>query len=322
MKSINEFRATQEVQERTIRKIDPKKMDSYKKFIKSKKIDGDTIRMANDNPNLPFVKRAMSGPKGKIMKQALDMYKSATMKEETEVSEKLMTSAERAKEMQKQANMSKNKAKKQLAKTGYKSEDQENEGNAFTMALKAAREKGDDTFVVSGKTYKTEDYVKNEAKLDPVGKADADIDNDGDVDSSDKYLHNRRKAIKKSMKDEPKGEKGETAKMNPKKETKESTIRSKLLSIWEDAAGEKRKKDQNRDEYAVDRNASAKKMKDGHPINDKDNITDYDEKGHDDASKAGRTGPKAKARNSGDATTSGDQKVINKIAAAYKGMKQ
>lgn len=39
-------------------------------------------------------------------------------------------------------------------------------------------------------------------KLDPVGKADDDIDNDGDVDSSDKYLHNRRKAIKKAMKKE------------------------------------------------------------------------------------------------------------------------
>lgn len=36
-------------------------------------------------------------------------------------------------------------------------------------------------------------------KLDPVGKADADIDNDGDVDASDEYLHNRRKAIKKAM---------------------------------------------------------------------------------------------------------------------------
>ena len=35
----------------------------------------------------------------------------------------------------------------------------------------------------------------NEAKLDPVGKADADIDNDGDVDSSDEYLKNRRKKI-------------------------------------------------------------------------------------------------------------------------------
>ena len=41
-----------------------------------------------------------------------------------------------------------------------------------------------------------------EKKLDPVGKADADIDNDGDTDSSDEYLHKRRKAIAKAMKDE------------------------------------------------------------------------------------------------------------------------
>ena len=38
-----------------------------------------------------------------------------------------------------------------------------------------------------------------EKKLDPVGKADADIDNDGDTDSSDEYLHKRRQAIKKAM---------------------------------------------------------------------------------------------------------------------------
>ena len=38
------------------------------------------------------------------------------------------------------------------------------------------------------------------SKLDPVGKSDADIDNDGDVDSSDKYLKMRRKAIGKAIK--------------------------------------------------------------------------------------------------------------------------
>jgi hypothetical protein len=38
-----------------------------------------------------------------------------------------------------------------------------------------------------------------EQKMDPVGKHDADINNDGKVDKSDKYLHNRRKAISKAM---------------------------------------------------------------------------------------------------------------------------
>ena len=47
-----------------------------------------------------------------------------------------------------------------------------------------------------------EEYDISEKKLDPVGKEDGDIDNDGDVDKSDKYLHNRRKAIGKAMKKE------------------------------------------------------------------------------------------------------------------------
>ena len=34
---------------------------------------------------------------------------------------------------------------------------------------------------------------------DPVGKEDEDIDNDGDSDKSDKFLHARRKAIGKAM---------------------------------------------------------------------------------------------------------------------------
>ena len=38
----------------------------------------------------------------------------------------------------------------------------------------------------------------NEA-LDPVGKEDSDIDNDGDVDKTDKYLANRRKAVSKAI---------------------------------------------------------------------------------------------------------------------------
>ena len=42
----------------------------------------------------------------------------------------------------------------------------------------------------------------SEKKLDPVGKEDGDVDNDGDKDSSDKYLMKRRKAISKAIKNE------------------------------------------------------------------------------------------------------------------------
>ena len=65
------------------------------------------------------------------------------------------------------------------------------------------RDKGDEgaptdkAFRDSAKTAKKEEFELTEKKLDPVGKADADIDNDGDVDKSDKYLHARRKKVSK-----------------------------------------------------------------------------------------------------------------------------
>ena len=48
------------------------------------------------------------------------------------------------------------------------------------------------------KTKAKREKMKNEA-LDPVGQEDSDIDNDGDTDKSDKYLHKRRKAIGKAI---------------------------------------------------------------------------------------------------------------------------
>lgn len=39
-----------------------------------------------------------------------------------------------------------------------------------------------------------------EEGLDPVGKEDKDVNNDGKVDGTDKYLLNRRKAIGKAIK--------------------------------------------------------------------------------------------------------------------------
>lgn len=50
---------------------------------------------------------------------------------------------------------------------------------------------------LQAKLESLEEKVKN---LDPVGEEDADVNNDGKVDSTDKYLSNRRKAIAKAMK--------------------------------------------------------------------------------------------------------------------------
>ena len=92
------------------------------------------------------------------------------------------------------------------------------EGNKFTKALMAARENGKKFFSVNGKEFKTEDYAKEDNtndksddgegmdKVQPkavkkkfANRKDKNIDNDGDVDSSDKFLHKRRKAISKAV---------------------------------------------------------------------------------------------------------------------------
>jgi hypothetical protein len=59
--------------------------------------------------------------------------------------------------------------------------------------------------------------------LDPVGQEDADIDNDGDVDSSDKYLKNRRDAIGKAMQKE--GKENEDHEVSMATKTLDSIIR-------------------------------------------------------------------------------------------------
>lgn len=48
---------------------------------------------------------------------------------------------------------------------------------------------------MTGEGKVKDDDKKKKGKLDPVGQEDKDIDNDGDHDKTDKYLHKRRKAI-------------------------------------------------------------------------------------------------------------------------------
>ena len=57
--------------------------------------------------------------------------------------------------------------------------------------------------------------TKSGKGLDPVGKEDGDINNDGKKDKTDSYLMNRRKAIGKAMaKEEFIGEVAETDKVD------------------------------------------------------------------------------------------------------------
>lgn len=65
------------------REIDPKKMQAYMDFKKEKGIDGSSVRMAVDNPDLPETKRLMTNDD---FAKAVKMYKSAlkeSLKEES-----------------------------------------------------------------------------------------------------------------------------------------------------------------------------------------------------------------------------------------------
>jgi len=81
-----------------------------------------------------------------------------------------------------------------------------------------------DAFKKSAKTAKEEvEYVEEKKKLDPVGKEDGDVDNDGDKDSSDSYLLKRRATVSAAIK----------AKKGTKKEG---------FSSWRDELSEKASK--------------------------------------------------------------------------------
>ena len=83
-----------------------------------------------------------------------------------------------------------------------------------------------------------QEAAKKQEKLDPVGKEDDDVDNDGDVDSSDKYLAKRRKAISKAIKKDEgamkRGKDLDTFKPKPKKEEVKEGKMSQLHQLMKD----------------------------------------------------------------------------------------
>ena len=130
---------------------------------------------------------------------------------------------------------------------GEKPKNEKDENN-YIHAAKMAKEKGDKTFTIGGKEYDVEEALKTETNkndksddgegLDAVqpkavkkkfaDRKDKDIDNDGDVDDSDKFLHKRRKAVSKSM--------------------KEDTVVDAVRAMWEAAAKKADPKTEEEDE--------------------------------------------------------------------------
>jgi len=174
-------------------------------------------------------------------------------------------------------------------------------------------------------------------------RKDKDIDNDGDTDKSDEYLHNRRKTVSKAVDDEEEngngngdadkmkvpmkkkkngngsddvnGKNDNEVEMNPKvdntkkSESKKSTVesfRKKLLDVIE--ANQTPHKDKAEKPEDNLKGAGAKQMK--KDVEDGAEMRDDDRKGHDDAAKAERSGPNGKARPNDSKT--GDKNIINK----------
>ena len=128
------------------------------------------------------------------------------------------------------------------------------------------------------KTNSIEEAIKSvvlEKKLDPVNKVavkkkfddrkDKDIDNDGDVDSTDKYLHKRRAAISKATSEavtqDDHGEKQNAKKVKDytdpskgeKKPFKSLRAETKIIKL-----GDKGKTATGKDAGAIDVEPSAK----------------------------------------------------------------
>jgi hypothetical protein len=78
--------------------------------------------------------------------------------------------------------------------------------NPYAVGMAAAmKSTGDKPPLKKSTITKAHDIAKaiqKEAVMDKVGKEDADINNDGKVDKTDSYLHNRRKEIAKAIKEE------------------------------------------------------------------------------------------------------------------------
>ena len=161
----------------------------------------------------------------------------------------------------------------------------------------------------------------NKEEMDPVDKKelkgkhadrkDKDIDNDGDVDSSDKYLHKRRKAVSKAVKND-----GESEVSKIKVSTEDLDLEDILGKMWSEIAearDAKHTKGATKAEPQDDKmSPKSKDFVDAHKKSDKDH-EGHEEDGHTKTFKATRSVSKQAASRGNDNLKNGDTKVVNPV---------
>ena len=192
-----------------------------------------------------------------------------------------------------------------------------NERTAFHGAAAAAAKAGKSHFNFGGKKHPvtmkkdTAKAITSDIQKEGVMKDLATNKTEPNPKSDEKVVADFKK--RRKMKKDDKSEVNMNPKVDNEKadtgsamETKESTIREKLIAVLE---GDRAKhyKGATKPE-TMDDKLSGKGAKDmmNQPKETDDTVT----KGHSDASKAGKTAKNAKPRSGGDATRSGDQKIV------------
>ena len=171
-----------------------------------------------DEPKVKEIIKKLKGASKAHAGQAKDLEKAVSENSKgKEMSEEKLTDGnlslkETVLKMWQEAKSPEQQAAIAIAKKEKEKKEEPDEGNLFTKALKDARDKGEKTFTVSGKTYdvKTEKLVGGQKKLDK--------DKDGDIDGKDFAL------LRKAKKEE--------VEFTRYHETKQGSLRESILKMW------------------------------------------------------------------------------------------
>ena len=178
-----------------------------------------------DEPKVKEIIKKLKGASKAHAGQAKDLEKAVSENSKgKEMSEEKLTDGnlslkETVLKMWQEAKSPEQQAAIAIAKKEKEKKEEPDEGNLFTKALKDARDKGEKTFTVAGKTYdvKSEKLVGGQKKLDK--------DKDGDIDAKDFAL--LRKSKKKEQKEEFSWPEYERY-----LETKKGSLRDSILKVW------------------------------------------------------------------------------------------